>query len=915
MPPDPIHLHLDQGDASVPVLDLWLDPHRAREFAFVSHAHSDHFAAHGRILCSEGTRHLIESRYRAAGQTEFVSAPFGKTFAPGPGWTAEFLPAGHIPGSAMLWLRRDSDGATLLHTGDFKTRVAPGAEANQSRQADTLIMETTFGLPKYRFPPSGDVLARIVKWCREAIEDSEVPILMAYSLGKAQELLLSIRERAPELAFQVHESVLRMNEAVAGLGFDLPPCERFDPKERSPAGAIVILPPSAGRGLAVRRMRKSVRLAMVSGWGMDPGAKFRYQCDEVFPLSDHAGYDDLLAFVEAVAPTQVHTIHGFAAEFAADLRRRGYEAWPLAVETQMELDALAEDLPPDPAGFDPTGYDAGPNPVGPRADRGGFGEFVRVCEGIEAVTGKTEKRDRLAIYLSGLDEENLPRAVRFLCARALSREFAKRASNVGWALIRQALLDLTGIGTTRLRQISASQADAARTTWIVLQGKTEVRPHSLAGMAAAFEAVAAESSQGGKVGLLRDLFARCHHADAARIVGILTGDLRIGLKEGLVEEAVARAFGAGLEEVREANMLLGDLGETARLARRGELHQAGATWFTPLRVMLASPGADAGELHDRLGGEGRLVWLEDKYDGIRAQLHARGGEAGLYSRDLRPLEAEFPELIEAAKRFDRPVILDGEIIARAEGRKLTFFDLQKRLGRRDLRLDQGDLFFGEAVPVRFVAFDLLGIDGVGCLDRPLAERRSLLQSLTLPEGFVVAEVFHAASAAEIDEHFNAARRRDNEGLIAKDPNSLYSPGRRGKQWLKLKKAMPTLDVVVVKAQQGHGKRSHVLSDYTFAVRDEESGVLRVIGKAYSGLTDAEIEELTEHFRERTVEKQRGVHTVEPDVVLEIAFDSIQASKRHDSGLSLRFPRIHAIRRDKTPAEIDTLAYARRLAGL
>ncbi len=910
MLPDAISLHLDQGDATVPGLDLWLDPHRPRDFAFVSHAHSDHFAAHGRILCSEGTRHLVESRYRAAGRTEFVSAPFGKVFAPGPGWTAEFLPAGHIPGSAMLWLRRDTDGATLLHTGDFKTRIAPGAETNQVRRADTLVMETTFGLPRYRFPPSDEVLDRIVRWCREAIEDSEVPILMAYSLGKAQELLLSIRGRAPELHFQVHESVLRMNEAVAALGFDLPPCEGFDPKERSPAGAVVILPPSAGRSLAVRRMRKSVRLAMVSGWGMDPGAKFRYQCDEVFPLSDHAGYDDLLAFVSAVAPTQVHTIHGFAAEFAADLRRRGYEAWPLAVETQMELDALVEDEPPDL-----TGSDEGPDTVESTGDRGAFGALVRVCEEIAGITGKLGKRDRLAAYLSSLEADDLPRAVRYLCAQPLSRQSTKRAANVGWALIRQALLDLTGIGVQRLRQISSTQADSSRTTWIVLQGKTEARPHSLADLETDFETLAAESSQSGKVAMLRRLLSGCHHADAALIVGILTGDLRIGLKEGLVEEAVAAASGAALEGVREANMLLGDLGETAVLARRGELHLAGATWFTPLRVMLASPGADAEELHDRLGGEGRLVWLEDKYDGIRAQLHARGGEAGLYSRDLRPLEAEFPELIESAKQFERSVILDGEIIARAEGRKLSFFDLQKRLGRRDLRLDQGDLFFGEAVPVRFVAFDLLGIDGIGCLDRPLAERRSLLQSLRLPPGFDVAEVFHAASAAEIDEHFNAARRRDNEGLIAKDPASLYTPGRRGKQWLKLKKAMPTLDVVVVKAQQGHGKRSHVLSDYTFAVRDEESGALRVIGKAYSGLTDAEIEELTEHFRERTIEKQRGVHTVEPDVVLEIAFDSIQASKRHDSGLSLRFPRIHAIRRDKDPGGIDTLAYARRLAGL
>jgi len=237
------------------------------------------------------------------------------------------------------------------------------------------------------------------------------------------------------------------------------------------------------------------------------------------------------------------------------------------------------------------------------------------------------------------------------------------------------------------------------------------------------------------------------------------------------------------------------------------------------------------------------------------------------------------------------------------------------LGRRDTRLDQGDLFLGAAVPVRFIAFDLLGIDGAGCLDRPLSERRELLDEIGFNEMIQRCEVGKALNATEVDEAFNAARRRGNEGLIAKDPASLYSPGRRGKQWLKLKKAMPTLDVVVVKAQQGHGKRSHVLSDYTFSVRDEETGELKVIGKAYSGLTDEEIEELTVHFRERTIEKKRNVHTVEPDVILEIAFDSINPSKRHNSGLALRFPRIKAIRRDKTPEDIDTLGYATKLAGV
>ncbi len=902
-----IEIRVEAGEALLPDLNLWLDPHRSRDFAFISHAHADHFAPHRRILCSTPTRRLIEARFGSAAKAEFLSLDFGERICLEGEFQVELLPAGHIPGSAMLFIERSRDGASLLHSGDFKTRPAPGAEPNSPRHADTLIMETTFGLPKFRFPPSSGVIAGMAKFASEAVEDGEIPVFMAYSLGKAQEILLSLHEMSPELKFQLHESVAKMNEVVSGLGYQLPPCEIFAPKDRDPAGHVVIVPPNAGRSLALRRLRKSVRLAIISGWGMDAGAKYRYQCDEVFPLSDHAGYDDLLAFVDEVKPRRVYTIHGYCAEFASDLRGRGIEAWPLAGETQRELEWERSPEPGEGRGLSESDEEERPSSE--------FGGFTSVCEAIASVTGKLRKREILAAYLKELEADRLEMAVRFLCAKPLPRKGGIRATSVGWALLRQAILEVSGLTLAQYRQISASQADAARTTWLVLRGRTNPRPHTLAEVDAIFRATALEKSQGGKVRLLREALSGFHHGEASLLVGILTGDLRIGLKEGLLEEAIALAFGQDPDEVREAHMLLGDAGETALLAKKGELASAGAVWFVPVKVMLASPEESAADIVSRLGGEGQAIWLEDKFDGIRAQLHRRGDEVGLYSRDLRPLQGEFPELITAARHLDRDVILDGEIIAYAEGKRLTFFDLQKRLGRRDTRIDQGDLFFGEAVPVRFIAFDLLGLDGEGWLNRPLSERRAMLDRIAFPSGISPCDVFRAVTEAEVEEAFNASRRRDNEGLIAKAPDSLYTPGRRGKQWLKLKKAMPTLDVVVVKAQQGHGKRAHVLSDYTFAVRDEESGALRVIGKAYSGLTDLEIEELTEIFRSRTIEKSRGIHLVEPEIVLEIAFDSINPSKRHDSGLAMRFPRIKAIRRDKTVDGIDTLAYARKLAGL
>lgn len=394
---------------------------------------------------------------------------------------------------------------------------------------------------------------------------------------------------------------------------------------------------------------------------------------------------------------------------------------------------------------------------------------------------------------------------------------------------------------------------------------------------------------------------------------LLTSELRMGSKEGLIEEAIAAAFDQKPDAVREAAMLCGDIGRAAALARDGRLAEAQPRPLVPLKVMLASPEETATDIWQRMTEDGSTaLWIEDKYDGIRAQVHRCGERVEIFTRDLKPIGTQFPEVLQAISNLDQDVILDGEIIAYAEGKKLTFFDLQKRLGRRD----QADLFLPSDISVRYVIFDLLWQKGTSLLEAPLKARREALEKLVLPaEGLVLIQVEQAQSAEEIEALFMAARRRGNEGLIIKASHSTYTPGRRGKSWLKLKKAFATLDVVVVKAEQGHGKRAHVLSDYTFAVRDEESGALRVIGKAYSGLTDAEIEELTEHFTANTLEEKGRVRTVVPDTVLEIAFDSIQPSSRHDSGLSLRFPRIKAIRRDKTAVEIDTLTYARKLAGV
>ncbi|HEX6867396.1 MAG TPA: hypothetical protein VF119_01260, partial [Candidatus Limnocylindrales bacterium] len=389
---------------------------------------------------------------------------------------------------------------------------------------------------------------------------------------------------------------------------------------------------------------------------------------------------------------------------------------------------------------------------------------------------------------------------------------------------------------------------------------------------------------------------------------------RIGLREGLVEAAIAKAFDRPLDDVKWAGMLVGDMGRLASLAREGHLADAELTLFHPLKCMLASPAEDAAEIMKRLGPE---VWVEDKYDGIRAQLHKRAADVRLYSRDLHDISGQFPEIVEAARTMPWTGVLDGEILAWKDGLVLPFISLQARLGRKEpshrIRAE---------VPVIYVAFDVLadgpGDDAAGgatvepLLREPLSIRRARLDAIaltTVDHGgrFLRSHLGVASDADALEAAFAAARARRNEGLIVKDPTSGYSPGRRGLGWLKMKKALATIDCVVVGVEVGHGKRHGVLSDYTFAVRDDETGTLVNIGKAYSGLTDAEIAEMTAWFEAHTIARFGRYRQVEPAVVVEIAFDVIVRSKRHGSGFSLRFPRIHALRPDKSVDEIDTVA--------
>jgi DNA ligase-1 len=351
-------------------------------------------------------------------------------------------------------------------------------------------------------------------------------------------------------------------------------------------------------------------------------------------------------------------------------------------------------------------------------------------------------------------------------------------------------------------------------------------------------------------------------------------------------------------------MLTGDIGETALRCRRGELQGGDVRLFQPIRYMLASPVETAAEAMQRVGGR---AWTEEKYDGVRCQFHGGGERVALFSRDLRETTAAFPELVEAGRRLQHKLLLDGEILAHRDGRVLRFFELQRRLGRKAVSSE-----LQAEVPVVFVAFDLLYLDGQVLLERPLSERRRLLEGLQLEHPFLLARVESAREPQDLDRIFSETRMRGNEGLMVKDPASAYTPGRRGMAWLKLKRPLATLDVVVTAVEWGHGKRHGVLSDYTFAVREGDQ--LLDVGKAYSGLTDEEIAEMTKWFVAHTIRDYGRLRIVEPTQVIEVAFDQIQRSSRHPSGYALRFPRIVRLRPDKPVAEIDTLETVRQVAA-
>jgi DNA ligase-1 len=618
-------------------------------------------------------------------------------------------------------------------------------------------------------------------------------------------------------------------------------------------------------------------------------------------------------------------------------------------------------------------------------------DLASLCEAISRTTKKTEKIALVASFFELHAVDNSARASILLSGRAFPA-YEETTLTVGGALLSRVIIEVIGATDHQLGLAYRRHGDLGSATFDLFSEKhpTARTPHiTLAELEAKFRAIAAASGPAKKADIIRDLFQRASPLEAKYLVKFMGGDLRIGLRESLVEEAIAKAYSEDASQVRRANMLLGDIGGALRLAAEHRLTDAKMRLFHPIGLMLATPIENSEQALAYF--KDTAIQIEDKYDGIRAQVHADGERVRIFSRTMDDVTESFPEVAQALLAIPEPVILDGEILAwdsggtsqQADnagptlseakggihlGRALPFTRLQQRLGRKD-----PSAHLMREMPVAFVAFDVLYANNELVIEQPLRQRRKLLDNIfsALPSAngdahylsaasaittkpnarktratstqqhlfdsahavavkepdnavplppLVRAPIFTATKPEELDQLFDAAQSRGNEGLMIKALDSPYTPGRRGKSWLKLKRELATLDVVVTAVEYGHGKRAAVLSDYTFAIRDtsphsesnSDAGRLLNVGKAYSGLTDIEIAEHTEYFKQHTISDQGYRLLVEPNVVLEVAFNNVMISDRHESGYALRFPRILRIRADKPVNEIDTLDRVREI---
>jgi DNA ligase 1 len=580
-----------------------------------------------------------------------------------------------------------------------------------------------------------------------------------------------------------------------------------------------------------------------------------------------------------------------------------------------------------------------------------FSTFVDTCELIRLTPSKNKKVDLISQYISRLQEDSLSTAVLFLSGKTFPRGSPYNL-NIGFRTILQSLLEISSINDADVRRIHLEHGDmgaiaeyAVSKKQVVtlldqLEGKGGREQLTLSDMSTQFKKIASlkgQHSNNDKKNILKGLLIRCSPLESKYLVKIISNEMRMGSYEGLVELAIAKAFDRDARDVREAMLVSGDVANVALLSKRNSLSTATIEPFVPMSFMLADVMFTAEEIIEYFE---RPLVCEYKYDGIRVQMHKFGHNCKIYSRNLADISYAFPELVDNAlqtriKREERhqikeikntsdndevdvDFILDGELIAFKNNNPLHFQELQKRLRRKSMT--KGTL---TEIPIRYVVYDTMFFEKKQMIKETLENRKKSLSKLLFKDSIMInAQSDTITTAGELVSKFKTSKESGHEGLVIKDPASQYHPGKRGRHWIKLKEEMDTIDTIIVMAEYGHGKRAGTLSDYTLAVRGistelgmditgaEDDGSLfnnlKIIGKAYSGLSDKEINYVTNKLRPLIIRDEGNRIIVKPEIILEVSFDTIQKSNRHDGGYALRFPRIKNIRYDKELKDIDTL---------
>lgn len=544
-----------------------------------------------------------------------------------------------------------------------------------------------------------------------------------------------------------------------------------------------------------------------------------------------------------------------------------------------------------------------------------FGVLAELCEKLEA----TSKRNLMVEMVSGFLKELTPNEVEPAVSMILGRAFPRwdpRVLEVGWATLTAIIRRLTGTDWKTFNKAFAENGDVGSAVKAVFeasrlykQATLIEKPLTILEVRQSFEKIAEASGKGSKERrerLIEALFSVATPLEAKYLVKILIGEMRTGFHEGLMEVAVSKAFHIPLKEVQKASMLMGDVGELVSLIRsRGKeaLNQVDFVLFRPVRLMMAQTAENVEEAIQEHGGE---TAFEHKLDGARIQIHKSGNEVRIFSRRLTDVTQSLPEIVELVQRGvnAEDAIMEGEVIAiDIQGKPLPFQHLMRRF-KRVHNIEEAR----RKIPVKLFLFDILYRNGQSLIHKPYIERRKILSEtaggIQLTEQIITSDV-------EMAKNFlKQALNSGHEGLMAKRLNGDYTPGIRGKKWLKIKPVLEPLDLVIVAAEYGYGRRHNWLSDYYLAARDAETGKFYIVGKTFKGLTDQEIIEMTERLRKITIKKEHRKIVVAPKIVVEVLYNEIQKSPKYKCGMALRFARISRIREDKAPEEADTIQKVR-----